>query len=266
MEVIEYERCRLEFNGPLATYVLNNPDQLNAADPAMLHGLEQALTEIKKPRRGVRCFMITGEGRGFCTGANVLGMGRQSSQPRSAFSPVDTVFHPTIRHLRDVTIPIVTAVNGPAVGFGVALAMCGDICVAAQSAYFYLNYNNLASAPDCGTTWFLPRRIGLPRARAMMLRGERVSAETATDWGLINDVFDDDVFFNEAVALANDIAQGPTVALTSMKQLLNDGIERSLDEQLEAEARAVLITSRTKDNVAAMKALRSKEKPEFIGE
>lgn len=266
MEVIEYARCRLEVEGPLATYVLDNPDQLNAADPEMLEGLAQTLVEIKKPRRNIRCLMITGAGRGFCTGANVLGMGKKHDKPKSAFSAVDTAYHPTIRHLRDVTIPIVTAVNGPAVGFGVALAMSGDISVAARSAYFFLSYVNLASAPDCGTTWSLPQRIGLPRARSMMLRGDRIPADQAFDWGLINEVFDDDVFESEARRLATEIANGPTIALIEMKRLLNESELRSLDEQLEAEARSVLITSRTKDNVGALAAMKSKEKPVFNGE
>lgn len=266
METIEYERCRLELDTPLATFILNNPDRLNAADPAMLEGLAQSLVEIKKPRRGIRCLMITGEGKGFCTGANVLGMDNKSAKTRSAFSPVDTVYHPIIRHLRDVTIPIVTAVNGPAVGFGVGLALSGDLCIAARSAYFYLSYVNLASAPDCGTSLILPQRIGLPRARSMMLRGDRVPAEQASDWGLINEVFDDDVLQDEARRVAMEVAEGPTVALSEMKRLLNESVDRSLDEQLEAEARSVLITSRTKDNVAALQAMRSKDKPVFNGE
>lgn len=264
-ETIEYDRCRLEIDAPLATYVLANPKQLNAADLDMLEGLSRALLEIKKPRRGIRCLMITGEGKAFCSGANFTRFGEKGAA-RSAFSVIDGVYHPVIRHLRDVRIPIVAAVNGPAVGFGLALALSSDLSIAARSAFFSVNYRDMGSAPDCGATWFLPHRIGLVRARSMLLRGTRVSAKEALEWGLINEVVDDDCLQDEAAKLAGEIANGPTVALSEMKRLLNQSQGVSLDEQLEAESRAVLVTARTKDNVVGITALRRREVPEFIGQ
>lgn len=265
METIEYERCRLEIEGPLATFTLNNPEQRNAADPMMLDGLEQSLNEIKKPRRKIRCLMITGEGKAFCSGANFMRFGESSSKG-SAFRAIDGVYHPVIRHLRDVTIPIVAAINGPAIGFGLGLALSNDIAIAARSAFFYSSYRDIGSAPDCGLTWFLPQRVGLVRARSMLLCGERVSAEQGLEWGLINYVVEDDQFRAEAKRLATDIANGPTVALAEMKKLLNQSPDVSLDEQLEAESRAVLVTARTKDNLAGISALRKREAATFTGE
>lgn len=264
-ETIEYDRCRLEIDGPLATFALANPEQRNAADPNMLEGLARTLVEVKKPRRKIRCLMITGDGKAFCSGANFTRFGKKTGS-RSAFSVVDGVYHPVIRHLRDVKVPVVAAINGPAVGFGLALALSSDLSIAARSAFFYLSYRDLGSAPDCGVTWFLPQRIGLVRARSMLLRGERVYAEQALDWGLINAVVVDERFQAESVKLATDIANGPTVALSEMKRLLNQSEGASLDEQLEAESRAVLVTARTKDNVAGVTAVRNRETPKFIGE
>jgi len=264
MEVIEYDRCRLEVDGPLATYVLDNPKQRNAADPVMLEGLAHTLNEIKKPRRHVRCLMIIGEGTAFCSGANFSRWG-DGSRERNAFSAIDGVYHPIIRHLRDVKIPIIAAINGPAVGFGVGLALSNDIAIAAKSAFFFLSYRDIASAPDCGVTWHLPQRVGLVRARSMLLRGERISADKALDWGLVNEVVEDDAFRAESKKLGMEIAEGPTVALSEMKHLLNQSGDTSLDEQLEAESRAVLVTSRTKDNVAGISAMRTGEVPKFVG-
>ena len=264
-EAIEYDRCRLEIEGPLATFVLDNPEQRNAADPIMLEGLERALNEIKKPRRKIRCLMVTGEGKAFCSGANFAGWGGEADK-QSAINKIDGVYHPLIRHLRDVKVPIVAAINGPAVGFGVGLAMSNDIAIGARSAFFHLSYRDIASAPDCGLTWFLPQRIGLVRARSMLLCGERVSAEQGLEWGLINYIVDDDQFRSESKRLATDLANGPTVALSEMKRLLNQSGDVSLDEQMEAESRAVLVTSRTKDNVAGITALRQRKAPSFIGE
>ncbi len=267
MELLNFDRCRLEIDGPLATFVLDNPDRLNAADPGMLEGLMSSLQEIKKPRRGIRCLMITGEGRAFCAGANVRRIGSSSgARARSAFSIIDTAYHPVVRQLRDVRIPVVTAVNGPAVGFGVALALSGDITVAAESAYFYLSYVNLATAPDCGVTWTLPRRIGMPRTKSMLFRGDRVPARQARDWGLIVDLLPDENFRDEAAKVALQLAAGPTVAFGQMKQLCGESARTSLDEQMEAESRAVLVTSRTKDNIAAIRAAKTREPVNFIGE
>lgn len=272
METIKYENVRLEIEGPLATVVIDNPDRLNAISSVMVEGILTAIQEVSKPRRKIRCLMVTGEGRGFCAGANLLGPRKKpaaDAPQRTTTAPisgVDTHYHAMLRRFQDLAIPIVTAVNGPAVGIGVGLALIGDIIVAAKSAYFFVNYRNLASGPDGGSTWLLPRMIGWPRARQIVMRAEKLDAEKAQEWGLVNDVFEDDVFRAEAHRVADELANGPTVALSAMRRLFQDSVSNSFGDQLEAESRHIRVTSRSKDNVAVFRSLASKEDVKFTGE
>ena len=266
-EVLEYETLRVEIDGGLATFTLNDPDRLNAVSDHMAHALVEALREIAKPRRGIRCLMLTGEGRSFCAGVNMLERRQNAEQAANlpALSGLESTINPLIRILRDVQHPIVAAVNGPCVGIGVALALLSDYVIASEEAYFLLPFRNLASCCDSGLTWLLPRAIGLQRARKMMLGAQRVTAATALDWGLVSEVAPAEGFRALAHSVANDYAAAPTVALSTMRQLLLDSDGVSLDAHLEAEARGVRITARTRDNQAAIRAFGTKIRPEFIG-
>lgn len=267
METLNFENLRLEFDGALATLVLADPDRLNALSPDMVEGIQAALREISKPRRGVRCLMITGEGRGFCAGANLARRRSEASEgkPSTAGSAVESVFHPMIRKLRDVEIPVVAAVNGACVGIGVAIALLSDYVIASDKAYFLVPFRNLASSTDSGLTWLLPRAIGPARARQLVMRAERLPAETALAWGMINEVAPVDGFAEAARKVAQDFADGPTVALGLMRRLVQDSAVNSLDAHMEAEARAVQKTSRTQDNATAIKAFGSKDPVKFVG-
>ena len=266
-EVIDFPDLRLEIQGALATIVLNDPGRLNAISKDMATSLVAALREIAKPRRGVRCLMLTGEARGFCAGVNMV---ETRSTAESAKGPpplrlVETLINPMIRVIKEVSVPIVAAVNGPCVGVGVVLALLADHVIASDQAYFLLPYRNLATCCDAGITWLLPRAIGSRRARQMLLRAERVSAETALTWGLVDDVVPEADFRAAARTVACEFAEGPTVALSLMRRLLIESDGTSFDAQLEAEARGVRITARTKDNAAGIRAFGSRTKPVFIG-
>jgi len=260
MTTIRYENVRLEIEGPLATLWLDDPDRLNALKPAMVEAIYAALIEISKPRRKIRCLMITGEGRGFCAGAN-LGSGAGSR-----IASVASNYHPLVRRIRDLEIPVVAAINGPCVGFGVALALLADHILASDKAFFLVPFATLASGTDSGITWLLPRSVGTARARAMIMRAERLPAEKALAWGMVNEVIPQDEFRAVARERALEYANGPTVALGVMRQLFQQGPERTLDAQLEAEVRGVVRTSRTKDNTIAIMNFGKKEKPVFTGE
>jgi 2-(1,2-epoxy-1,2-dihydrophenyl)acetyl-CoA isomerase len=271
-ETIEYSQVRLEVEGGLATIVLANPERLNALSGDMVLSIINALQEIAKPRRAIRCLMLTGEGRGFCSGANLSGArqrtdqsGGSGSKNLAALGGVETIFHPLVRHLRDVRVPIVAAVNGPCVGLGVALALSADHIIASDEAYFLVPFRNLASCVDSGLSWALPRAIGIMRARQMILRAIRVDAATALSWGLVAETATAAEFRAAARRVADEFATGPTVALSVMRRLIVDSDRMSLDEQLEAELRGVAVTSRTKDNVAAISVFGTKTKPEFTG-
>ena len=268
-EIVEYEHARLEFDGPLATFVLNDPDKLNALRPDMIEALYAALIEISKPRRKTRCLLLRGEGRAFCAGANLaLGAASQTSARKEppVIQSVSGTYHPLVRRLRDLEIPVVTAVQGPCVGFGVALALLSDYLIASEDAYFYIPFAGIASAPDSGLTWFLANAIGTPRARQMIMRAERLPAGKALEWGMINQLCSEADFAEETARIADEFANGPTIALGIIRQLFQRGPSNTLDEQLEAEARGVMRTCRTKDNSAAMRAFGSKSRPEFTGE
>lgn len=269
METISYENARLEIEGPLATFWFDHPEKMNALDPGMVEALYSALIEVQKPRRRIRCLMITGEGRAFSAGAN-LGSGaaqaaRQRAEP-PVIQSVAGVFHPLVRRIRDLPIPVVAAVNGPCVGFGFAVALLADYLIASDEAFFLVPFASLASGTDSGITWLLPRAIGTVRARAMIMRSERLPATTAFEWGAVNEVAHNTEFRDAARKVALELANGPTVALGVMRELFQRGPELTLDAHLELEVRGIAKTCRTKDNMAAIKKFGEKEKPYFAGE
>jgi 2-(1,2-epoxy-1,2-dihydrophenyl)acetyl-CoA isomerase len=269
IETIDFEGLRLTFEGPLATLMLNDPDRRNAVTASTATALIDALQEAAKPRRKVRCIYLTGAGAGFCAGANLAGSARALEGGKgglSSLTSLELAFHPALRRMQAVDIPVVAGVNGACVGFGLGLMLAADYVVCSESAFFLIPFVNLASATDSGLTWSLPRVIGAQRARRMLLRGERVPAVTALDWGLVSEVVAADAFESKAREAALGFANGPTVALSEIKRLVKDGAMRDLDSSLEAEVRAVARTSRTKDNVAAMRLFGKKDRPVFSGE
>jgi 2-(1,2-epoxy-1,2-dihydrophenyl)acetyl-CoA isomerase len=266
-ETLAFDKVQISFSGPLARITLADPDRLNALTPAMAAGLTQALQEVAKPRRSVRAVLMTGEGRGFCAGVNLSGRADDADKAANlpALSMVESLFHPLIRKFRDVEVPVIAAVNGPCVGIGLAMMLLSDYVVAAEDAFFLVPFRNLASATDSGLSWLLPRAIGLARARQMMLRAERVPAPLALDWGLVNEVVALSDLAAASRRVADEFAHGPTVALGVMRRLWQESMTNSLDEHLELEARSVARTSRTKDNLAALKVFGRKDKPTFVG-
>jgi len=267
-ETIEYEGLKLTFDGPLATLTLNDPKRLNALTPTMANGVADALLELSKPRRRVRGLLLTGEGRAFCAGANLAAEAGSAGKggKRHALTSLESAYHPMLRRLRALPIPLVAAVHGPCVGIGLAMALAADHLVASDAAYFLVPFRNLASAPDSGLTWLLPRLVGVKRAQRMILQAERVPADRALEWGLVSQLVSQDDFAVQSHAAAMGFAKGPTVALSEMKKLIAGSATWGLDEAMEAEALAVATTSRTKDNLAAIRVFGTKDKPVFTGE
>lgn len=268
-EVIEYPFVRLEFDGPLAIMTLNDPERLNAMGMEMGESIATALNEIAKPRRKCRALLITGEGRAFCAGVNLMGSRKALDDGTSklpVLGGVETFFHPLLRRLHAVTIPVIAAPNGLAVGIGLGMCLAADYVVASDKAWFQAPFKNLASATDSGLGWLLSRNIGILRTKRMLMRAERVDAVTALDWGMVCEVAPADGFAVRAREVAMDIANDATIALSEIKQIVNLAQRIDLHSALESEAQAVARTSRTKDNVAAIRVFGSKEKPTFTGE
>jgi 2-(1,2-epoxy-1,2-dihydrophenyl)acetyl-CoA isomerase len=206
--------------------------------------------------------VLTGDGRGFSSGADLAGSG---GLPEDAGEALEKGFNPLVEALFALPIPVVAAVNGPCAGAGCSLALAADIVIAARSAYFLQAFVNIGLVPDAGASWLLPRLAGRARAMEMMMLGERVSAEQAHDWGMIARVVDDEFLAEEAVALATRLAQGPTVALGLIRRLARDAQNLPLTEALGAERVAQREAGRTEDFRNAVFAFLQKRQPRFDG-
>ena len=269
METIEYPFVRLEFDGPLAIMTLNDPERLNAMGMDMGESIATVLNEIAKPRRKCRALMITGEGRAFCAGVNLMGSRKalaDGTNKLPVMGGVETFFHPLLRRLHAVTIPVIAAPNGLAVGIGLGMCLAADYVIASDKAWFQAPFKNLASATDSGLGWLLSRNIGILRTKRILMRAERVDAATALDWGMVSEVAPADEFSARAREVSMEIANDATIALSEIKQIVGLAQRIDLHSAFETEAQAVARTSRTKDNVAAIRVFGSKEKPAFTGE
>ena len=210
-----YDHILSERRGDVLVLTLNRPDRLNAAPPAMFDELRDAIGTLD----GARAVLITGAGRGFCSGADVAGGALGSDTPGEAtFAALTEHYNKTMEALADLAVPVVSAVRGPAAGIGCSLALAADFCVASDTAYFLQAFVNIGLVPDGGASWILPRLIGRARAAEMMMLGEKVPAAKALDWGMIHKVVADDALDAEALALAERLAAGPTVALGLIRQ------------------------------------------------
>lgn len=256
-----YEHVRLETStAGVAALTIARPDRLNALSGQTVDELRTAVEETG--RSGARCLLLTGEGRGFSSGADLASGG---GLPEDAGAALEKHFNPLIEALFALPIPVVAAVNGPAAGAGCSLALAADIVLAARSAYFLQAFVNIGLIPDAGATWLLPRLAGRARAMEMMMLGERIPAETALEWGMISRVVDDEHLESEAVALATRLAQGPTVALGLIRSLARDAQQLPLSDALSAERVAQRKAGETQDFKAAVVAFLQKLQPRFEG-
>src|SRR5213075_802618 len=199
---------------------LNRPEKLNALNPEMLEQLDQAL-ERAKHESEIRAVLLTGAGRGFCTGQDLA-----ERDVRAGAPPIDLAvslgshYNPLVRRMRELPKPIVCAVNGVAAGAGANIALACDIVLAARSASFVQSFSRLGLVPDSGGTYFLPRRVGAARAMGLALLGERLSAEDAERWGLIWATLDDSELASYSMEIARQLAAGPTKGYGLIKQAL----------------------------------------------
>lgn len=260
-----FETIRLSLHGSVATITLNRPQRLNAAPPLMFSEIYVALQHL--PDLGARALLITGEGRAFCSGADLQGRDSQptSSRGAGAYKALTEVYSPTMRALSRLNVPVVCAVNGAAAGIGASLALAADFTLAARSAYFLEAFVNIGLVPDGGATWMLTRLVGKARATEMMMLGERVSAEKAEAWGLIYKAVDDAELLSQATALAERLAAGPTKAMGLMRQGIARAMEQDYAEALAMEATHQMIAGDTADAIEGGVAFLQRRKPVFTG-
>ena len=260
-----HETVDLTTDGPAARILLNRPDALNAWNEQFGRDLLDAVTTVAEDD-GLRALLITGAGRGFSSGADLKEQRSAGDGGTPDLSArLKEIYHPIITSLREMPKPVVAAVNGPAVGIGCSLALAADLIVAAESAYFLLAFVNIGLIPDGGSTAFLPARVGYARAAEMAMLGERVPAEQALDWGLVNRVVPDGDLQGAADALLQLLAQGPTTSYAGSKRLLNRRMYAGLDDQLAAEADAQRDQGKTQDFIEGVLAFVEKRPPNFTG-
>ena len=263
---MEFERVSLEIDGTVAILTLNHPEVMNAVSSEMLSGLGKALNEVERAENRLRCLVMTGAGRGFCAGANLQPSPGGPLGSGDAGSILETQYHPFLRRLRTLPIPLVTAVNGAAAGVGMSFALMGDLVLCARSAYFLQAFRRIGLVPDGGSTWILPRLIGKARAIELSLLGERLPAEKALEWGLVNRVVEDSELITKAKELAHDLASGPTVALGLIRRLYWDSAENGYEEQLNLERQMQRAAGGSKDFQEGVRAFLEKRPAKFRGE
>jgi 2-(1,2-epoxy-1,2-dihydrophenyl)acetyl-CoA isomerase len=263
---MQFKYCTLDLEGSVAVLKFDHQEVMNAVSMDMLGGLGEALDEIDANKANVRCLVLTGAGRAFCTGANLQGRNQQQKPGRSnAGAALETGFHPFLRRLRNLHCPIVTAVNGPAAGAGMSFALMGDMILVARSAYFLQAFRRIGLVPDCGSTWLLPRLIGKARSVELSLMGERLPAEKALEWGLVSRIYDDAVLMEEAMKLARELADGPTIALSLIRKLYWESPENSFEDQLNLEFQSQRLAGATEDFREGVTAFLEKRPAKFQG-
>jgi 2-(1,2-epoxy-1,2-dihydrophenyl)acetyl-CoA isomerase len=222
-----------------ARIVLDRPAALNAWNRQLGLDLRQAVEAVAADD-AIRAVLITGAGRAFSSGADLKDLSGEDARTPSGRPDVHKVlterYHPIITGLREMPKPVVAAVNGPAVGIGMSLALAADLVVASESAYFLLAFVNIGLVPDGGSSLFVPSRVGMARAAEMAMLGERIAARQALEWGLVNRVTADDELEDVAGALVRRLAAGPTASYAATKRQLNHWLYARMGEQLELEA------------------------------
>jgi 2-(1,2-epoxy-1,2-dihydrophenyl)acetyl-CoA isomerase len=250
-----------EKHGDVAVIRMNDEKLLNAASLAMA---DELLDAFGMAARQSRAIVFTGEGRGFCSGPNLSGLDPQAPD-YDAGAPLVSHFNPMMRMLRNLPIPLVTAVNGVAAGIGCALALAGDIILASEKAYFLQAFRRVALVPDGASAFLLTRAVGRVRAMEMMLVGERIPAAKALDWGLINRVVLHEELQDAALAVASELAAGPAMALAMIRKMCWDSLETGFEGQLAADTQMQRVAGRTADHREGFAAFIDKRPARFTG-
>jgi len=252
----------LERDGGVARIILNRPDMGNALDMPMAQALLQTVIACDEDP-SVRCVLLTGAGRMFCAGGDVASFAAAGEQLTLMLEEITGYVHAAVARLARMEKPVVTAINGAAAGAGIGLALIGDIALADPRAHFTLAYTGIGLSPDGGTTWLLPRLIGLRRTQELCLRNRRVGAEEAQAIGMITRRAAEDSLFEEATALAQELARGPTPAFGVMRRLLLDSATTPLEAQLQAEGQGIAAMGGTTEGKEGIAAFLEKRTPDF---
>jgi 2-(1,2-epoxy-1,2-dihydrophenyl)acetyl-CoA isomerase len=259
-----YETVLLYRTGAAAKIVLNRPERMNAWSTALSRDLLEVLRDLAGDD-GVRAVLLTGAGRAFCSGADL----KEAAQGGGGLD-TNTIlidwYHPIVTTIREMPKPVISAVNGPAAGAGLSLALSADLVVAKQSAYFLLAFVNIGLVPDAGSSLFVPSRVGFARAAELAMLGEPVHAPKAADIGLINACWPDEEFEKNAEALLLRLSNGPTRSYAGTKRELNHWLYARMAEHLALEASIQGELARSKDSAEGIAAFVEKRTARFTGQ
>lgn len=264
---MKHDRIRLEHHDHVAIMTLNDPSVLNALGYYLKQDMTEALDAVDAS--GARCLVITGAGRAFCSGANLNDPNRpprdRAAELRGEVkSDLEAWYNPTLIRIRNMDIPIVTAINGIAAGAGMSLALCGDIKIAAKSASFLQAFARIGLVPDAGSSYILPRLIGMARAMELSLLAERLPAETALQWGMINRLVDDAELMSVTMQIAQGLANGPR-SLGMIRRMYWESLDNTMEQQLAVEAQMQKHAGMTADHTEGVAAFREKRHARFTG-
>lgn len=266
---MDYTKIKVEVTDGVAVITLNDPGTMNAAGLDLASELSHAFSNIAAGNVKARAIVLTGEGRGFCSGANLAGGGATAREldvdgKPDAGRALETTYNPLVTQMRDCPLPVVTAVNGAAAGVGCSLALLGDLIVAGESAYFLQAFRRIGLVPDGGSTYLLPRAIGRARAMEMALLGEKIGAAKALEWGLVNRVVPDADLRATAIELAKELANGPA-SLGAIRKLIWESLDTDWTGQLQAERKAQKIAGKSEDFIEGVSAFLQKRVAAFKG-
>lgn len=259
-----YQTILFDLSDNIATITLNRPDKLNALTPRVFEEASEAIDTALT--QGARALVLTGAGKAFCSGADLKPDDYgYAGLPEDLGELLDTHYNPFVQKLAALDIPIVAAINGPAVGAGLGIALTADITVAARSAYMLLAFVNIGLVPDAGATWLVAKGVGRTKALEMALLGDRISADEALQAGLITRVADDESVAAEAQAIARKLASGPTIAIGMIRKQVAAALNQTFGETLATERANQTKAGRTADFKESITAFAEKRPPVFKG-
>jgi 2-(1,2-epoxy-1,2-dihydrophenyl)acetyl-CoA isomerase len=255
----------LNCDGPISTLTLNRPEALNAISLELVADFNAALDEIVSAPTRARCVVLTGAGRAFCVGGDITAhRDRPADTPPYDLGDVlERYFNPLLVRLMTLPAPLVVAVNGAAAGAGCPLALCADVVVASQQAYFECGFTRLGLIPDLGATWLLPRLIGRARAHAMMLLNQRVGAEEAQNWGMIHQCVAPEALHTVALQIASSLSAMSAPALRGSREAITEALDGSLTDALKREAQIQRGLGFSRDFTEGIAAFFARRPPAF---